>query len=61
MGNTDYENLPLFLTVCEAGKVLRVGRSTAYELVRSGRLRSVRVGKQIRVPKQALAEFWESG
>lgn len=51
------DDLPLTLTVEEAGRILRVGRNTAYELVRCGRLKSVRVGKQIRIPKQALSEY----
>ena len=44
---TNFNELPLALTVLEAGQVLRVGRNVAYELVRSGQLRSVRVGKNI--------------
>ena len=39
---TNFNELPLALTVLEAGQVLRVGRNVAYELVRSGQLRSVR-------------------
>ncbi len=54
---TSLDDLPLTLTVEEAGQVLRVGRNTAYDLVRCGKLRSVKVGKQIRVPKQALLEY----
>lgn len=54
---TNFNELPLALTVLEAGQVLRVGRNVAYELVRSGQLRSVRVGKNIRIPRDALAEY----
>ena len=54
---TSIYDLPLALTVLEAGQVLRVGRNVAYELVRSGQLRSVRVGKNIRIPRDALAEY----
>ena len=54
---TNFNDLPLALTVTEAGHVLRVGRNVAYELVRSGQLRSVRVGKNIRIPRDALAEY----
>ena len=52
-----FEDLPLTLTVEEAGQILRVGRNTAYELVRCGKLPSVRVGKQIRIPRQALLDY----
>ena len=37
--------------------VLCIGRNTAYELVRSGQIRSIRVGRNIRVPKEAVAEY----
>ena len=51
------EDLPLTLTVEEAGQILRVGRNTAYELVRCGKLPSVRVGKQSRISRQALLDY----
>lgn len=54
---TNFDNLPLALTVREAGQVLRVGRSVTYELVRSGQLRSVRIGRSIRIPRDALVEY----
>ena len=54
---TNFDNLPLALTVLEAGQVLRVGRSVTYELVRSGQLRSVRIGRSIRIPRDALIEY----
>jgi excisionase family DNA binding protein len=39
---------------------LNVGRSTAFDLVNSGRLRSVRLGRRRLVPESALVEFIES-
>ena len=39
--------------------ILGIGRNTVYALVRSGRLRSIRVGRQVRIPKNALIEFLE--
>ena len=52
-----FDDLPLTLTVEEAGQILRVGRNTAYELVRCGKLPSIRVGKQIRILRQALLDY----
>jgi excisionase family DNA binding protein len=46
---------PLALTVVEAGRLLGVGRSTAYELVRSGELESVRFRRRVVVPIRAVA------
>lgn len=54
---TSYSALPLTLRVEELMPVLGIGRNTAYELVRSGQIRSIRVGRQLRIPKDALLEF----
>ena len=40
--------------------ILGIGRNTAYELVRSGQIRSIKIGRQIRVPRDAVAEFLTS-
>lgn len=53
------DDLPVTLRVEELMPILGIGRNIAYELVRSGRLRSVRVGRQVRIPKNALIEFLE--
>lgn len=51
---TSYEQLPLFLTVEELAAVLKIGKSTAYNLVRSEGIRSYRAGTQYRIPKESL-------
>lgn len=56
-GAISLDTLPLTLTVSEAGEVLRIGRTAAYEIVRCGKLRSVRVGKVIRIPRDAIYAF----
>ena len=53
------DDLPVTLRVEERMPILGIGRNIAYELVRSGRLRSIRVGRQVRIPKNALIEFLE--
>lgn len=42
------------LSVEEAAKELGIGRNTAYRLVQTGELPSVRMGRRILVPKAAL-------
>jgi len=49
-------NQSLTLTVEQAAEVLGVGRSTAYELVRTGDLRCIRLRRRIVVPVAHLAE-----
>ena len=51
------DDLPLALRVEDLMPILAIGRNTAYELVRSGKIRSIRVGRKIRVPKDAVAAF----
>lgn len=51
------ESLPLLLTVEEACQILRIGRNAGYELIRCGRLKSIQIGRNIRVPRNALSDF----
>lgn len=51
------DDLPLVLTVLEVADFLKVSKSCAQELCRSGELRHVRVGRFIRIPRPALATF----
>lgn len=48
---------PLLLRPEEAADYLGIGRTKVYELIRSGALRSVRIGTLRRVPASALTEF----
>lgn len=52
-----YDELPLTLRVEDLVSILDIGRNTAYELVRCGKIRSIRIGKQLRIPKDALVEY----
>ena len=59
MGNKyrSLDDLPLTLRVEDLMPILDVGRNTAYELVRSGQIRSIRIGRQLRIPRDAVLEF----
>ena len=52
-----FDDIPLILTVEDLMPILGIGRNTAYDLVRSGQLRCIRIGKQIRILKQDLQQF----
>lgn len=49
--------MPLTLRVEELMPILNIGRNTAYELVRSGEIRSIKVGRQLRIPRDAIEDF----
>ena len=60
------DELPTVLTIEEAAAVLRIGRTSAYELARQWRatdgrvgLPVVRLGRQLRVPRTALVRLLE--
>ena len=58
--NTKYhsfDELPLTLRVEDLMPILDIGRNTAYELVRSKQIYSVKIGRQLRIPKQALIDY----
>ena len=46
--------LPEVLTAREAAAILRVGRNQLYQAVARGQLGAIRIGRSIRIPKQAL-------
>lgn len=44
-------------TVAEAARQLKIGRTAMYELIMSGEVRSVTIGRLRRVPAHCLAEY----
>ena len=52
-----YDELPLTLRVEDLVSILDNGTNTANELIRCGKIRSIRIGKQLRIPKQALIDY----
>lgn len=51
------EELPLVLHVKDLPKILSVSHNTAYNLVRSGEIRSIRVGRNYLIPRDAVADY----
>ena len=52
-----FDELPLTLRVEDLMPILGIGRNTAYELVRSGKIRSIRIGRQLRIPRDAIQDY----
>lgn len=50
------DELPAVLTVEQYAAFWRIGRTTAYDLVRSGDLEAVRLGRTIRIPRRVVLE-----
>ena len=49
-----YDELDDLLTIEEAGKLIKTGRSKAYEMAYTGELPTVHIGRKIFVPKWEL-------
>ena len=55
--NNISNELPLVLCVEDLMQLLSIGRNTAYELVRSGKIKSIRIGKCYRIPRDSITEY----
>lgn len=43
--------------VSELCKMLNIGKNKAYELINSKKIKSVRIGRNIKIPKKYVIEF----
>lgn len=55
--NTTATVTPVVYRVEEAAQALRISRDSIYELIRSGRLRTIKVGARRLVPVVALSDY----
>ena len=58
-GEPASSRVPMLLTVRDVEAELQLGRTRTYELVRSGCLPVIRVGRAVRVPRDALRRWVE--
>ena len=54
---TALQNCPLIMSPTEVAQILRIGRNSIYALLRAGQLKSIRIGKLIKIPRSALEEY----
>lgn len=60
MVSSEPSDLPRLFTVGEVCAALHVHRSTLERFMATGQLRAVRIGRQVRIPADALEEFMNS-
>ncbi|GEA15369.1 hypothetical protein E308F_16130 [Moorella sp. E308F] len=53
------DDLPPVLTVPEVARLLRIGRAAAYELANRKDFPTIRIGRTIRIPREALLRWME--
>jgi excisionase family DNA binding protein len=55
--HTKIEDLPQFLTVEEWRTFMRIGRSSAYDLIRQGLVPVIRWGRTVRISREVVMRF----
>ena len=53
----DFDELPAVLTVRDLRAALGISRAKAYELVNSRGFPAIRLGRAVRIPKEALVDW----
>lgn len=53
----NFDQLPLLMSVDDLSEVLNISKTNAYNLVRSDKLRAVKVGKQYRILKESFIDY----
>ena len=51
------ESKPILVSVVEVARMLSIGRTAAWELVRKQKIKSVKIGRTRRVPVSAVQEY----
>ena len=51
------EAKPILVSVADAARMLSIGRTAAWELVRKRKIRSVKIGRTRRVPIVAIQDY----
>ena len=49
--------MPAMMWVEDLMEIFSIGRNTAYEMVRSGMIRSIRIGRVYRIPRAEVLAF----
>lgn len=53
----DLDNIPTIFTPAMLSKFLMLSRNTTYDLLRSGKIQSVKIGRQYRITAQAVKDY----
>ena len=56
-----YSDYPDVVSISELQSMLRIGRNTAYTLLKSGEIQSIKVGKRYIIPKTSVIDFLARG
>ena len=52
-----FDEYPDILTVSDIHRALGIGRNTAYKLLKSKQIKSIRIGNKYKIPKRCLIAY----
>ena len=52
-----FSSYPDVVSVSELMDMLHIGKDTAYKLLQSGEIKSIKIGKKYRIPKKFVVEY----
>lgn len=61
MTYTNFESMPLVLSVEDIADTLAIGRNKAYSLVNTGTIKALKLGQHYRVPREEFINFIKKG
>ena len=60
MQELQFDNYPDVVTPEDIPKMLRIGRNSVYDLLKQGKIKSLRVGKKYLIPKTSVINFLQT-
>lgn len=58
--NNTFKDYPDVVSIEELQEMLHIGRNAAYDIVKDGKIKTIRVGKRYIIPKASVINFLES-
>lgn len=55
--NILFSEYPDVVTVDDLQKMLKIGRNSAYDILKAGLIKTIKVGKRYIIPKQSVINF----
>lgn len=61
MTYTNFDTMPLVLSVEDIADTLAIGRNKAYALVNTGVIKALKIGQHYRIPREEFITFIKKG
>ena len=61
MTYTNFDSMPLVLSVEDVADTLSIGRNKAYALVNAGTIKALKIGQRYRIPREEFIDYIKKG